>query len=175
MFVDDEHACFHPLPSSHTRNAKGKTNSRKEQTTRSPQQVVAMCRIKKKNHGGGDKNHNLKGDFLVAYFETRHLLLMAEEEGEWEFRDGGLGFTGLLFNSAHRQALSRSIQCLRMKTQGRGMGEALIYQVLVQNNFKLVFCYFPSIYLSVIGSFKLFVLLNVLEVCVVTYSETHPP
>lgn len=108
MFVDDEHACFHPLPSSPMRKAKRKTNSRTEQTTRSPQQAVATCRIKKKNHGGGDKNHNLKGDFLVAYFETRHLLLMAEEEEEWEFRDRDLGFTGALFDSAHRQALSGS-------------------------------------------------------------------
>lgn len=107
VFVDEEHACFHPSPSSPMRKAKGKTNSRKEQTTRSPPQVVATCRIKKKNHGVGDKNHNLKGDFLVAYFETRHLLLMAEEEGEWEFRDGDLGFS-LLFNSALRQALSGS-------------------------------------------------------------------
>lgn len=108
MFADDEHAHFHSLPSSHMQKAKGKTNRRMEQTTRSPQQVVAMCRIKQKNHGGGDKPHNLKGNFLVAYFETRHLLLMAEEEGEWEFRDGDLGFNGLMFSSTLSQSLSGS-------------------------------------------------------------------
>jgi len=108
MFVGDDHTCFHLLPSSPMWKAKGKPNSRKEQRTRSPQQVVSMCIIKKQDHGEWDKNHNLTGDFLVAYFETRHLLLMAEEEGEWEFRDGDLGFTCLWFKSVLSQALSGS-------------------------------------------------------------------
>lgn len=138
----------HPPPCEKQR---AKQTAGRNKTTGSPQQMVTICKIKNKNHGRGDKTHNLKGCFLVAYFEIRYLLFNGRGERGVGVQRWRPRVCCSLFNSLLSQALD--LQCLRMKTQGRHMKETIIYQILDQNNFKLAFCYSLSIDLSVIGSF----------------------
>lgn len=72
VFVDDVHAHFHPLPLFHRWKAKRKTYTR-EQTSMSPQQRVAMYRV---------RNYKRKRDFQLTHSVIRHLLFIAEKEGE---------------------------------------------------------------------------------------------
>lgn len=124
----------HPPPREKQR---GKQTAGRSKTTRSPQQVLATCKIKNKSHGRGRKNPQLKRVFSSGLFWNQ------------TFANNGRGGRGVevqrwrprvcwsLFNSLLSQALD--LQCLRMKIQDRHMGGTLIYQVLAQNNFKLVF------------------------------------
>lgn len=128
LFVVDVHAHFCPLLLFHKWKAKGKTYTR-EQTSTSPQQVVAVYRV---------RNYKRKRDFQLVHSVIRNLLFRAEKEGKWEFRNWQHGFTCLLFSFALILALSRPIKHLRMKTQARCMGGAILYQVLAQNDMKML-------------------------------------
>lgn len=140
----------HPPPRE---KQKAKQTEGRSKTTWSPQQVVAMYEIKNKKHRGGDKTAT-KGIFSSS--------LLWNQQNHY-FANNGRGGRGVgvqrwrpwfscsLFNCVLSRALY--LQCLRMKTQGRHMRETPIYQVLALNNSKLVFCYFLSIDLAIIGSF----------------------
>lgn len=124
---------------------KGENKQQKGANNQVPSTSDGNMQDYKEKTWRGREKPQLKRGFSSGILRNQTLAITAEEEGEWLFSDVDLGFTDLLFNCVLSQALAGSTQCLRMKTRGGYMGETLIYQVLAQNKFELLFCYFPSI------------------------------